>query len=97
MTHGTACVIFELGGQRYEYDGSLPSEVISRAAQLFDDKGFWKGGYPDSLDAEAKEDRDELPTALWEIRQVGGTVIEIQGARPTGAILWEDWKNPVVY
>jgi hypothetical protein len=97
MTHGSACIIFELGGQRYTYDGSLPGEVLDRSAHLFDAEGFWRADRPATQAGEAKEALDELPGALWEIRQVGATVIEIQGARPSGAILWEDWKNPVVY
>jgi hypothetical protein len=97
MTHGKAYVVFELGGARYEYDGGLPDEVINQSAHLFDQDGFWKAGYPDSLDAEAKEERDSLPSALWEIHQVGGTVINIHGARPSGAVLEEDWKHPRIY
>jgi hypothetical protein len=97
MTHGNACVIFELGGHRYEYDGGLPDEVCDRFAHLFDAQGFWRTGYPDTLAAEARGPRDALPTALWEIRQVGGRVIEVQGTRPSGAILEEDWKQPRIY
>lgn len=97
MTHGNAQIVFEIAGQRHVYDGGLPAEVINRSPQLFDQDGFWKGGYPDSLDSEAKEARDSLPSALWEIRQVGGAVIAIEGARPSGAILDEDWKHPRVF
>jgi hypothetical protein len=97
MKSGNACVIFELGGQRYEYDGGLPAEVLDRSAHLLDADGFWKESYPASLEGEGKEPRDALPTALWEIRHVGGRMIEIQGARPSGAIMEEDWKHPRIY
>lgn len=41
--------------------------------------------------------RDDLSGALWEITHVGGHVVEIQGAQPSGAIHWEDWKHPRIY
>ena len=93
---GDAHIVFEFGGRRYEYDGGLPGEVADAVAALYDERGFWRGGYPD-LSAQAKEPLDTLPTALWEIAHVGGKVIEIHGARPSGAILDEDWKHPRIY
>ncbi len=96
MTHGNAYVVFEFDGARYEYDGGLPEAVMERATHLLR-ADVWITGYPDSLEAEAKDEFDDLPSALWDIRRVGGTVIEIQGARANGAIHWEDWKSPRIY
>jgi len=97
MKHGNAHVVFDIDGQRYEYDGGLPDAVMERSKHLLRADGFWKDGYPDSLGADAKDDRDDLPSALWDIRRVGGTVITIHGTRANGAIHWEDWKNPRIY
>ena len=97
MTHGNAYVIFELGGARYEYDGGLPETVMEHSTHLLRADGFWITGYPESLGAEAKDDRDDLPSALWDIRRVGVTGIEVKGARANGSIHWEDWKNPRSY
>lgn len=47
--------------------------------------------------AEGKEPGDTLPTARFEIAELGGEILEVHGARPSGAILEEDWKNPVIY
>ena len=79
-----AYIIFTVSGRRYTYDGSLPPPFSESASE-----------YPDSLFADEKEPGDELPTARFEIEQLGGKIIEIHGARPSGAILWADWKNPV--
>jgi hypothetical protein len=97
MTHGNACIIFEFQGRRYEYDGALPDEVADAVADLYDERGFWRGGYPPGLAAQGADGRDELPTALWEITHVGGTVIEVRGTRDNGAVYLEDWKRPRVY
>jgi len=92
-----ACVIFEFNGRQYEYDGGLPTEVADAAVHLFDEEGFWLSGYPSELCRQGKEALDTLPTALWEIQHVGGRVLEIRGARSSGAVLHEDWKNPRIY
>jgi hypothetical protein len=92
----TAYIIFEFNGQRYEYDGGLPTEVANASAHLYDSEGFWIGGYPANLPAGADED-DELPTARWEIEHVGGKVIEVIGARENGAVHYMDWKHPRIY
>jgi CRISPR/Cas system-associated protein Cas5 (RAMP superfamily) len=97
MKHGKACIVFELDGVRYEYDGGLPESVMERSKHLLRADGFWIIGYPESLGAEAKDELDDLPSALWDIRRVGATVIEVQGARANGAIHWEDWKHPRIY
>jgi len=93
-----ACIIFEFRGQRYEYDGDLPGDVFAALPdELFDAEGFWVGGYPDEIDAQDADDQDTLPTARWEIEHIGGTVLEVRGARDNGAIHWEDWKRHVIY
>ncbi len=95
--NGTAYIVFEYKGRRYEYDGGLPEEVEEQAAHLFDAEGFWLGGYPAELEAQAVDAEDVLPIARWEIEHVGGTIVEIHGARANGAIHGEDWKNPRIY
>lgn len=82
----TAQIIFTLAGRRYVYDGGLPP-ALERAALT----------YPESLVMQEKEPGDTLPTALYEIAQLGGQVIEIIGARPSGAILEGDWAHPRIY
>ncbi len=96
MTHGNSSITFDLGGRRYEYDGALPDDVLDQATRLLDADGFWIGGYPD-LAAQMKDPDDQLPAVLWEIAHVGGTVVEVQGARPNGSIHWEDWKHPRIH
>jgi hypothetical protein len=97
MTPGIASILFDFRGQRYEYDGGLPDAVADAVADRFDERGFWVGGYPDTLAALGKDPEDELPTARWEIEHIGGTVIEILGARDNGAIHFEDWKRPRIH
>lgn len=97
MTNGNARIIFEFRGQRYEYDGGLPDEVAAAVSDLFDDDGFWIGGYPEALAGQMADAEDELPAARWEIEHVGGRVIEILGARADGSIRLEDWKRPRIY
>jgi len=82
----SAYIIFTVAGRRYLYDGDLPHP--------FD---YGVGPYPDALYAQEKEPGDTLPTALFEISQIGGQVIEIVGARPSGAIFAEDWLHPRIY
>lgn len=94
MKHGDSYIVFELNGMRREYDGDLPDEVIAQFSHLRDPNGFWADGYPTSLNAEQKDDRDELPAALWDIKRVGGEVIEVHSTGKNGAIHWEDWKRP---
>lgn len=89
-----ASIIFEIKGARHVYDGGLPADVIERAAALLTPQGFWIGGYPPELATAGVDDLDELPVARWEIEHVGGTVIEIRGARAHGAIHHEDWVQP---
>lgn len=92
----TASITFTFHGRSYEYDGELPAEVTSQVASLFDDRGFWRGGYPPALASQGVDQNDTLPTALWEITHVGGQVVEIRGAQASGAIYLEDWKRPRV-
>jgi hypothetical protein len=92
-----ASIIFTLDGKTYEYDGGLPAAVLERAAALLTPEGFWVGGYPAELAAAGADAQDELPTARWEIEHVGGTVLEVRGARDNGAIHLEDWKQPRIY
>ena len=97
MTHGNASILFDFRGQRYEYDGGLPAEVAAAVADLFDEHGFWRGGYPADLATLGKDSEDELPAARWEIEHIGGTVVEILGTRDNGAIHLTDWKRPRLY
>ena len=90
-----ASIIFDLDGQRYTYDGSFPDVLNDRIASLFDESGFWRGR-PD-LSAQCKDLGDTLPDVLWEISQLGGKVVEINGTRANGAIHLEDWENPQIF
>jgi hypothetical protein len=95
MNPGNAQIVFEIAGREYVYDGALPLDLLERCAHLLDAQGFWR--YPPELAAQAKEPRDMLPFACWEIAAAGGRVIRIEGARASGAILEEDWKHPRIY
>ena len=92
-----ATILFEFRGQRYVYDGGLPEAVEEAVADLYDDSGFWRAGYPADLVDQGADTEDELPAARWEIEHVGGRVLEIRGARPNGAIHLEDWPNPRIH
>lgn len=94
----SASLLFAFAGQRYTYDGQLPAALLrALPPDLFDAEGFWRGGYPASLAEQMRDAEDMLPAARWEIEHIGGTVLEIRGARPNGAIHLEDWQRPVIH
>lgn len=90
---------FSLNGKEYKHDGHLPDEIFAtneHLKDLFNKEGIWKDGYPESLSLEKKDPQDELPTALYNIKRIGGTIIEVHPG-PDGAIHWEDWERPIIY
>lgn len=91
---GQARVVFDLGGQRYEYDGDFPEELTDVIEAFLTEDGFW-ADRPD-LSAQQKNPFDSLPDALWEIARIGGEVVAVHGQRDDGSILMGDWKQIVV-
>lgn len=97
MTPAKATILFEFRGRHFVYDGGLPEAVEEAVADLYDERGFWRGGYPAELAGQMADAEDELPAARWEIEHIGGRVVEIRGARPNGAIHLEDWQAPRIH
>lgn len=95
MTPATASITFKLNGQTYEYDGGFPAELAEQINAQLTPEGFWRDR-PD-LSGECQDLEDCLPDALWEIRRLGGIVLEITGKRENGSIHLEDWKQARVY